>query len=121
MTPELDRNDNQYARAMKEIEDSQESFWNSLTKEQQLACFCSVSRRIHRGEIVDRGTYRYVLYQIFGFGPEAYGAGMDCGYMAIHNSIFTPECERDLLVSFAKKLGVADPEDTVTNFYKTIY
>jgi len=46
-----------------------------------------VCKRIHTGDIKDSGTYRYVLYDVFGFDPGMYGAGMDCGYMAIHNAI----------------------------------
>jgi hypothetical protein len=64
-----------------------EAFWESLTKEQQLQAFCAVSRRIRKGEIELGGSYRYVLYQVFGFGPEAYAPAMYAGYMDIHNAI----------------------------------
>ena len=64
-----------------------EAFWESLTKEQQLLAFCAVSRRIRKGEIELGGSYRYVLYQVFGFGPEAYAPAMYAGYMDIHNAI----------------------------------
>jgi hypothetical protein len=43
---------------------------------------------MYRAEVTDRGTYRYALYDVFGFDPGMYGAGMDCGYMALHNIIF---------------------------------
>ena len=64
-----------------------DEFWDSLTLEQKHNAFYSVVKRIHQGDIVDKGSYRYVLYDVFGFGPEAYGLGMDCGYMAIHNCL----------------------------------
>jgi hypothetical protein len=35
--------------------------------------------------------YRYVLYNVFGFDAGMYALGMDCGYMALHNSIMTEE------------------------------
>jgi hypothetical protein len=76
-----------------DMEKEQEEYWNSLTKEQQLLAFCAVCRRILKGDIVDKGTYRYVLYDVFGFGPEAYLSAQLAGYMAIHNSIFTSEQE----------------------------
>jgi hypothetical protein len=40
---------------------------------------------------MDNGTYRYALYEVFGFDPGMYGRGMDCGYMSIHNAIFDGE------------------------------
>ena len=107
-----------FIAAMKEIEDEQEEFWNSLTPDQQIMCFCAVSRRIHKGEIEDRGSYRWVLYDVFGFGPEAYAQAQDAGYLAIHNSIMCPDEERRLLLEFAKKSGYVDPEQAVTEFYK---
>ena len=72
-------------------ENDADKFWNSLSKEDQLKCFYSVCKRIHEGDIAKRGTYRYVLYDVFGFGPEAYMVGMNCGYMAIHNGLFPDE------------------------------
>ena len=76
---------------MNEIENESETYWNSLTKEQQLKAFCAVVRRIHKGDIEDRGTYRYVLYQVFGFGPEAYAPAQLSGYLTIHNALFDSE------------------------------
>jgi hypothetical protein len=32
-----------------------------------------------------------LLYNKFGFGPEAYSLGMDSGMFALHNSISTPD------------------------------
>ena len=66
-------------------------FWNNLSEEQRLMAFYSVCKRIHQGEIQEQGSYRYVLYDVFGFGMESYGIGMACGYMDIHNSIFTAQ------------------------------
>ena len=76
-----------YERAMKEIEQEQEAYWNSLSKDDQLKAFCAVCRRIVQGELRDKGSYRWVLYDVFGFGPESYTQGMDCGFMALHNAI----------------------------------
>lgn len=73
--------------AMRRSEQEQEAFWNSLSKEDQLKAFCAVMRRIRQGDLRDRGSYRYVLYTVFGFGPEAYIPAQDAGYMAIHNSL----------------------------------
>lgn len=77
-----------FKEAMAEVEKDSEEYWNSLSKEEQLKAFCAMSRRIYKGEIKDRGTYRYVLYDVFGFGPEAYAPAQLAGYLEIHNSIY---------------------------------
>jgi hypothetical protein len=96
--------------AMDEIEQDSEQYWNSLSKEDQLKVFCAVCRRIYQGDIVDKGTYRYVLYQVFGFGPEAYAPAQLAGYLAIHNSIFDNEHDFKLLAAFASFLGQTTDE-----------
>lgn len=68
-----------------------ESFWNSLSYEDKCNAFHAVVSKIFEGEIKEKGTYRYILYDIFGFGPDMYVRGMNCGYMALHNSILTDE------------------------------
>ncbi len=108
-----------FNQAMKALESVQEAFWNSLSKDEQLKAFCAVVRRIHRGEIEEPGTYRYVLYDVFGFGPDSYAQAQLAGYLALHNSIFDMDQERDLLKAFATHLGVADTEQAVHNFYKS--
>jgi len=65
-----------------------EAWWNGLSEEEREDAFYAVCKRIHKAEVVDRGTYRYALYDVFGFDPGMYGRGMDCGYMKIHNMIF---------------------------------
>jgi len=80
-----------FNEVMAEIENESEEYWNSLTKDEQLKVFCAVVRRIHKGELQDRGSYRYVLYQTFGFGPEAYAQAQMSGYLSIHNALFDSE------------------------------
>lgn len=81
---------NAFSSAMNQIEAEQETFWNSLSKEDQLKVFCAVVRRIYEGEIVDEGSYRHVLYSTFGFGPEAYAPAQCAGYLTIHNLLVKP-------------------------------
>ena len=66
-------------------------FWDSLSYEDKCNAFHAVVSRIYEGEIKVKGSYRYVLYDIFGFGPDMYTRGMDCGFMALHNSIMDDE------------------------------
>ncbi len=53
--------------------------------------FHAVVSRIFDGDIKQRGSYRYVLYDVFKFSADMYVRGMDCGYMALHNSIMNDE------------------------------
>lgn len=71
----------------------EDALWESLTPDQKLDIFCAVVRRIHQAEIQDRGSYRYALYNVFGFDLDAYTRGMDCGYMSIHNAIVVDKNE----------------------------
>ena len=73
-------------------------------------------RRIVKGDLEDKGTYRYVLYSVFGFGPEAYVRAQMAGYLTIHNSIWDSQHEERLLAAFAKSLGVEDAETKAKNF-----
>lgn len=102
----LDELSELFNNAMNEIEQQHEEYWNSLTKEQQLAVFCAVARRIHQGELVDQGSYRHVLYGVFGWGPEAYAPAQLAGYLEIHNSIYAPDHDRRLLEEFCKKFDL---------------
>jgi hypothetical protein len=73
--------------AKREYEAKNDVWWNNLTEKERQDAFYAVCKRIYEGDLQKRGTYRYVLYDTFGFGPEMYGAGMDCGYMTIHNTL----------------------------------
>jgi len=68
-----------------------DQYWNSLSYDQQLMAFYAVCKRIHQGDIVDKGSYRHVLYRVFGFAPDAYIVGMECGYLDIHNAIIVDD------------------------------
>ena len=114
---ELNEFSNLYSKAMKEIEDRQEAYWNSLSKEDQLKAFCAVSRRIFQAELVDKGSYRWALYDVFGFGPESYTQGMDCGYMAIHNAIMPEDHDTNLLKAFCKKYDIENSEEKIIEFW----
>ena len=56
---------NAFNEAMAKIEEDQEKFWSSLSKEDQLKAFCCVSRRLYEGEIKNPRSYRGILYDVF--------------------------------------------------------
>lgn len=75
-------------RGRKLYEHDNDTWWNGLSEKEREDAFYAVVKRMYRAEVQDRGTYRYALYDVFGFDPGMYGAGMDCGYMALHNIVF---------------------------------
>jgi hypothetical protein len=78
-------------KARKQYEADNDDWWNGLTEQEREDAFYAVCKRIHKADLQDRGTYRYALYDVFGFDLSMYGRGMDCGYMAIHNAIYDGE------------------------------
>jgi hypothetical protein len=102
-----------------EIEKKSEETWNSLTQEQQLDVFCAVARRLYQGEIVDKGSFRYILYDIFKFGPEAYTPVYNAGYMMIHNAICDQKDYDDLIIkvkNFAEENNI--DQKIIENYFK---
>lgn len=71
----------------KQFDKDANDFWASLSYEEKLKVFHVVVSKIYKGDVQDKGSYRYVLYDVFGFHIDSYGVGMDCGYMTIHNLI----------------------------------
>jgi hypothetical protein len=74
-------------KSRKIYEHDNDTWWNGLTEQEREDAFYAVCKRIWKADGVDNGTYRYGLYDVFGFDPGMYMRGMDCGYMAIHNAI----------------------------------
>jgi hypothetical protein len=83
----LQESSEMFTQLMKEIEQEQEEFWNGLTEQQRLMAFCSVVRRIHQAEFVEKTSYRGTLYGVFDFGMESYVQAQDAGYLDIHNAL----------------------------------
>ena len=75
-------------KAHAEYEAENDAWWNGLTEEEREDAFYAVCKRIHKADLVDRGTYRHTLYDVFGFDMNMYGRGMECRYMAIHNALY---------------------------------
>lgn len=80
LSQEMEKSRKQYA-------EENDAWWEGLTEEQREDAFFAVVKRIHKAELQDHGTYRWALYDVFGFDPGMYMKGMDCGFMALHNAI----------------------------------
>lgn len=81
----------EFEKHRKEDEARIDLWWENLSYDERTDAFFAVVKRIYQAEIIDKGTYRHALYGVFGFGPDMYSRGMDCGYMALHNSIMTDD------------------------------
>ena len=101
---------NSFQRWEVELEEDHDKFWNSLSTDDQLKAFCSVMRRLYRAEIQERGSYRYTLYEVFGFGSESYVQAQISGFLAIHNAIWDGERLGDLLGKLEGRVVEALPE-----------
>ena len=92
---------NAFNAAMNEYQSAANSFWNSLNPEEQLMAFCAMIERLHKGECEEGRSYRGILYDTFGWGPEAYATAQCAGFLDLHNSIYRFD---DLLVVFKNTL-----------------
>jgi hypothetical protein len=79
-------------KAYKESSDAYDKaaddYWDQLSYDDKLMAFYSVVKRIHKAEVEDRGSYRWAIYDVFGFGFDSYSIAYDAGYMDIHNYIY---------------------------------
>ncbi len=116
----LDKIPNAFSYEMDLIQFQEESFWSSLSKEEQLSAFNCVIRRLSQGEIEEERSYRGILYDLFGFGYESYIRAQSAGFLNIHNSIMNRNQQAEQLKRFAKSLGIEDEkiEESVNQFLR---
>lgn len=86
----------------KQYDAENDSWWNGLTEKEREDAFYAVVKRICKAEVKDHGSYRYALYDVFGFDLNMYTRGMDCGYLDLHNSIID-EDQKAILREHARK------------------
>ena len=84
---ELSDMSQEFENADKQRDAENDAWWESLTEKERQDAFYAVCKRIHEGDVVKGGSYRYVLYDVFGFDNSMYVDGMRCGYMALHNAL----------------------------------
>jgi hypothetical protein len=78
-------------KALREIWDETEkrqnaeddAWWDSLDYDGKSQAFRQIIKLMYKAEVIDRGSYRYALYDIFGLD---YGDGLT-RYMQLHNLI----------------------------------
>lgn len=79
-----------------------DDLWKSLPYDDRLKLFCAMSKLIVKGEIEEKRSYRGVLYDTFGFGPDAYVPAQCAGYIAIHNAIYDGEYIGETIKDFVE-------------------
>jgi hypothetical protein len=109
-SPEAKRLHEALEESRLEYEESVNAFWEGLSYEEREQAFYHVCKNIHRGDVLERTSYRGVIYDIFGFDSGSYTIGMDCGYMDIHNMLgFGLDLEKMKTVD---KIKIGDTEFT---------
>lgn len=99
-SPEWQEISEAFTKAADDYQNECMNLWKSLSHDDRLKLFCAVSSLMYEGEIKQRGTYRYVLYDVFEFGTESYAAAQHAGYLSLHNAIFDGETVAETIEDF---------------------
>ena len=106
--------------ALEQYEKMAKEYFDSLETDNQLLLFFHITNVIFKNYFTDKGSYRGLLYDKFGFGPESYSLGMDSGMFTLHNAISTPdELEErfEALMKFLKLELSKEDMNSARNFY----
>jgi hypothetical protein len=104
-----DEYSNLFLDAANAFQKEADDLWNSLSYDDRLKVFCAVSNLIYKGEIEEKGSYRYVLYNVFNFDTDSYAAAQHAGYLSIHNAIYDGERIGETIKDFVENyLDVTD-------------
>jgi len=93
-------------KALVEYKQKAKEYFDSLETDNQLLMFFHVTNVIFENYFKDNGSYRGLLYDKFGFGPEAYSLGMDSGMLTLHNAISTPQENEEKFEALMKFLDL---------------
>jgi hypothetical protein len=95
-------------------------YFESLETDNQLLLFFYITNVIFENYFNDNGSYRGLLYDKFGFGPEAYSLGCDSGMFTLHNAISTPGQLEERFQTLIKylKLGLSKEQiNSARNYF----
>lgn len=107
-------------KALQEYKQKAKDYFESLETDNQLLLFFYITNVIFENYFNDNGSYRGLLYDKFGFGPEAYSLGCDSGMFTLHNAISTPdELEERFqkLIKFLKLDLTKDQINSARNYF----
>jgi hypothetical protein len=101
----------EFTRAADAYQQMANSYYSGLEPEEQLWAFCAVVEKLCKGELDERRSYRGILYDIFGWGPEAYATAQHAGFLGLHNSIYRFDDLEFVMTNTLKELEISvDPE-----------
>ena len=92
--------------ATQEYQERAKEYFKSLDTDNQLLLFFHITNMIYQNYFISSGSYRALLYDRFGFGPESYTIGMDSGMFTVHNSISTPKENEERFEALMKFLNL---------------
>ncbi len=96
-SPELKALREAWAATEKQQNAEDDAWWDSLNYNEKGQAFRQIIKLMYKAEVLDRGSYRWALYDVFGLD---YGDGM-AHYMRLHNLICLgleaeqPFCRKD--------------------------
>jgi hypothetical protein len=112
----------EFAKAADDYQQMANSYFSSLEPEEQLWAFCAIIEKLCKGELDDNRSYRGVLYDTFGWGPEAYAAAQHAGFLSLHNSIYSFEDLQHVFKNTLKELEMeVEPEKLCDALAKHFY
>jgi hypothetical protein len=106
--------------ALKDYKQKSKEYFESLETDNQLLLFFYITNVIFENYFNDNGSYRGLLYDKFGFGPEAYSLGCDSGMFTLHNAISTPDQLEERFQTLIKylKLGLSKEQiNSARNYF----
>ena len=72
-----------WCEAEKRQKAEDDAWWDSLDYDGKSQAFRQIVKLMYRAEVIERGSYRHALYEVFGL---EYGDGLSY-YMQLHNLI----------------------------------
>lgn len=112
----------EFAKAADSWQQMANSYFSGLEPEEQLWAFCAVVEKLCKGELDENRSYRGVLYDTFGWGPEAYAVAQHAGFLSLHNSIYRFEDLETVFKNTLEELEITvDPEKLSDALAKHFY
>lgn len=112
----------EFAKAANEYQSMCQTYYSGLEPEEQLMAFCAIVEKLCEGELDQGRSYRGVLYETFGWGPEAYAAAQCAGFLGLHNAIYRFEDLGHVMTQTLKELDITvDPEKLTEALAKHFY
>ena len=105
----------EFTKAADSYQQMANSFFSSLEPEEQLWAFCAIVEKLCQGELDEGRSYRGILYETFGWGPEAYSAAQHAGFLALHNSIYRFEDLKHVLENTLKELELEVDDEKMSD------